>query len=87
MNSPPDPLRHLPERAQRPREQHRVHLSGSKADDVAPENGRLLSLAAAPLKGQNRPMRALILKVLLGIAIGLIVIAIFILFGHTVTPV
>jgi hypothetical protein len=54
---------------------------------VAPENGRLLSLAAAPLKGQNRPMRALILKVLLGIAIGLIVIAVFILFGHTVTPV
>jgi hypothetical protein len=32
-------------------------------------------------------MRAFILKLLIGVAIGLIVIAVFILFGHPSTPV
>ena len=38
-------------------------------------------------EGQNLTMRAFILKLLIGVAIGLIVIAIFIVFGHSTTPV
>jgi len=38
-------------------------------------------------EGQNLTMRAFILKLLIGVAIGLMVIAIFIVFGHSTTPV
>lgn len=55
---------------------------------------RALALAAdiSPLiragdQRQNLIMRALILKVLIGVAIGLIIIGVFILFAHSTTPV
>ena len=49
--------------------------------------GRLTSHAAAGHEDHNLTMKVLILKVLLGVAIGIAIIGVFVLFGHSATPV